>query len=225
MLGDANPRVLVVESRSASSTWRIHGLRIVGQTTPARARNAIARKEPDVVVVQWQEGVETLSVIREIVDLGRAEVVVAGGRDDADALLAAIEAGARGYLPQDQPREQLERIIRVVSAGEPAFPRRLFRPLLDRLAARGRDRYIAQTRLQSLTPRQRTVLEELMSGASSSEIATRLNITPQTTRKHIQMLFRRLGVHSRVEAIAYVLRSGLANQIAGVPEGPEDHSR
>jgi DNA-binding NarL/FixJ family response regulator len=220
---DADPRVLVVEQRAAgtSAAWGVRGLRVVGQTTAAKARSAIARNEPDVVVVVWQDGQDMLTVIRDITSLGRAEVVVTGGNDDADALLAAIEAGARGYLPKSQPREQLLRAVRVVSEGEPAFPRRLFGPLLDRLAVRGRERYVAQTRLQSLTPRQRAVLEQLLSGASSIDIAAALEITPQTTRKHIQMLFRRLGVHSRVEAVAMVLRSGMANQLVTAREGAE----
>jgi DNA-binding NarL/FixJ family response regulator len=60
----------------------------------------------------------------------------------------------------------------------------------------------------NLTPRQHEVLELLSQGLSTTEIATRLGIAPETTRNHIRMLLSELGVHSRLEAVVLAFRNG-----------------
>jgi DNA-binding NarL/FixJ family response regulator len=127
-------------------------------------------------------------------------------RQDADELVAAVLAGASGYLGKDMSPSRLPQTLRGILAGEGAVPRRLTRPLLE--ALRGRDarraRIAGRTR-GAVTDRQWEILNLLAEGRSTAEMARRLGISEVTARRHISLLLPRLGLSDRA-GVAELMR-------------------
>lgn len=130
--------------------------------------------------------------------------------DDDESVLAAIRAGARGYLLKDADQEELERAIRSVAAGEAIFGSGVVRRLLGLVAAPAAGQ--TPQRFPGLTQRERDVLDAIASGLSNSAIARRLDIAPKTVSNHITNLFLKLQVTSRAEAIVLARDAGLGGR-------------
>jgi two-component system nitrate/nitrite response regulator NarL len=88
-------------------------------------------------------------------------------------------------------------------------------PLLKRLIVRRREQDEALRRMSRLTRREREVLALLAEGADNDGIAQALVISPQTARTHIQNVLSKLGVHSRLEAAAFVVQNGILDELVG----------
>jgi DNA-binding NarL/FixJ family response regulator len=121
----------------------------------------------------------------------RTAVIVLSENSDVDDLLAAIRAGAVGYLPGSLDEAQLRRVVRGVLAQEAAVPRTMVRELIHELRT--------ATGLGGVTGREAQVLGMVRRGHSTAEIATRLQISPITVRRYISELVRKLGVSGRAE--------------------------
>lgn len=117
---------------------------------------------------------------------------------DAD-ILAALDAGAVGYLLKDAPTDELERAIGVAAAGQPALSPAIQRRLVQRVL----DPVI------SLTARELEVLGLAAEGFSNDEIATRLYVTRATVKTHLAHAYAKLGAPSRTAAIAAARERGL----------------
>jgi DNA-binding NarL/FixJ family response regulator len=136
----------------------------------------------------------------------------------AERLLDAIEAGADGYLEGHEDVDAVGEGVRSVARGESVIPPSMLGPLLRRLIQRRRDAAEAAERLVGLTRREREVLSHLVDGLDPQAIGTVLSISPETARTHVQRVVRKLGVHSRKEAIAMVRRAGLVDQLESMVE-------
>jgi DNA-binding NarL/FixJ family response regulator len=148
------------------------------------------RQQPDVCIVGWDIRGNAIAAIQGIVAVApRTAVVVLAERSDVDDLLAAVRAGAVGYLPGSLDEEQLRRVVRGVFADEAAVPRAMVRELILELRT--------ATALGGLTDREAQVLGMLRRRHSTAEIATRLQISPITVRRYISDLVRKLGVQDR----------------------------
>lgn len=136
---------------------------------------------------------------------------------DADAgdrrLLHAIEAGVNGYVPAVDGATGVAEAIRRIVRGEAVIPSAMLGPLLRRLIQRRREAEDATERLVDLTRREREVLALLVNGLNDRGIAEALFISPDTARTHLQRILRKLGVHSRKEAITLVSQNGLAERL------------
>jgi DNA-binding NarL/FixJ family response regulator len=178
----------------------------------AEARDAIqvvaevARTRPDVAIVDANlpngDGIRAISLIHEQVP--ECRVVVMTGQEDQRILLAALEAGANGYLTKESPLLDLIAVTRGVHRGDTVVPPRMLGPLLGRLLRRRKDQEEAIHRVSLLTRREKEILALLTDGAHNDRIAQTLVISPQTARTHIQNVLTKLGVHSRLEAAAFV---------------------
>lgn len=135
-------------------------------------------------------------------------VIVFGDGGDADALLAAIEAGADGYVGTEEELDGLVSAVGRVLTGEFLVPSHMLGQLLQRLVRRRRRSDGALERYLRLTPREREVLTLLVDGCDHEAVASTLVISPQTVRTHIQNLLRKLEVHSRLEAVALAVDQG-----------------
>ena len=101
----------------------------------------------------------------------------------------------------------------VVHRGDTLVPPTMLGPLLTGLLRRKRDHDEAFERITRLTVREREVLALLAQGSDNDSIARALVISPQTARTHIQNILGKLGVHSRLEAAAFVTRSGMLQNL------------
>jgi DNA-binding NarL/FixJ family response regulator len=133
-------------------------------------------------------------------------VVLTTYAEDAD-ILAALGAGALGYLTKDAGRLQIAQAVRAAAAGQavldPAVQRRL-------LNAASQAPSPADGAPDGLTPREVEVLGLIAAGLSNREIASRLFLTEATVKSHINRLFAKTGVRDRAQAVQYAYRHGLA---------------
>jgi DNA-binding NarL/FixJ family response regulator len=124
-------------------------------------------------------------------------------RQDGEELVAAVLAGASGYLGKDMSQSRLPQVLEGVLAGEAALPRRHTEDVLE--ALRGRDgrrtRILAHAR-SFVTERQWEVLHLLAEGRSTAEMARRLGISEITARRHISAVLPKLGLKDRESAVA-----------------------
>jgi DNA-binding NarL/FixJ family response regulator len=142
-------------------------------------------------------------------------VIVFSAQEDEQILVQALEAGASGYLSKGAPLADLIDATRAVHRGEALVPPRMLGALLRRLIVRRRERDDALKRMAKLTRREREVLALVAQGADNDAIAQHLVISPETARTHIQNVLGKLGVHSRLEAAAFVTQNGILDDLEG----------
>ncbi len=178
---------------------------VVGEAEDAdTAINRLLTLRPDVLLLDLEmpggDGVDVLNRARESGSDARALVFTAFDADDR--ILAAVRAGAQGYLLKGAPREELFRAIRVVHAGgsllEPVVASKLLRQV----------RHPATPDVR-ITARELEVLRLVARGRQNKEIARDLAVTERTVKFHLSALMRKLGVSNRVEAVSAAIRLGL----------------
>jgi RNA polymerase sigma factor (sigma-70 family) len=175
---------------------------------------AARRSHPDVVLMDLEfhgsmDGIEATRQIKEQVP--ETVVVIMTADEDDRLLLAAVEAGASGFLKKTEGVDEFLEAVKAAAAGEVLIDRSALTRLLAEVAREREDRVQAQGKLDHLTPRERAVLDLSVQGARNEEIAQRLFISQETVQTHIRNLLRKLGVHSKLEAVAFAIRQGLAS--------------
>jgi DNA-binding NarL/FixJ family response regulator len=157
---------------------------------------------PDVVLMDLQmgAGMNGVEATRRITALPRppAVLILTTYSTDAD-ILAAVEAGATGYLLKDAPPEELVSAVRAAARGETV----LAPPVAARLLGRVR------SGRPTLSPRETEILELLAEGLANRQISKRLFISEATVKTHLVHVYDKLGVDSRTAAVAAALQSGL----------------
>jgi DNA-binding NarL/FixJ family response regulator len=180
---------------------------------------------PDVVLMDvGLPRIDGIAAMRQIlVQAPEVRVVMLSRTNDEDAGLLALGAGASGYLSKDIDLTSLPRAMRGVIEGEAAVSRALTMRLIERLRTLPRETRGMRPVKSPLTPREWEVLDLMTAGCSTHEIADELVLSPETVYSHIKNLLRKLGVHSRAEAIelAQGLRSaGLIRRKGTRPSDP-----
>jgi two-component system, NarL family, response regulator DevR len=209
------PREALAESLNLD-----HGLEVAAATSDASSTLLQAeRLQPDVVAISSVLNGQLAFICRELRErAATSRVLVLDGQPHEDALLHAIESGADGYSSGADGIQGLAISIRALARGETVVPPAMLGPLLRRLIERRREAATATERLVRLTPREREVLALIAEGLDQDGIATELVISPETARTHVQRVLRKLGVRSRVEAIALVSQSGIADRLERIVE-------
>jgi len=125
------------------------------------------------------------------------------GQPDEEEFMAAVRAGASGYLPQNLDPTRLPHVVRGALRGEAAVPRRFVARLLEELKTRERRRSVvlAGGGRVALTAREWEVVDLLLQSATTTEIARELGVAPVTVRRHLGSVERKLGVRSRAEVV------------------------
>jgi DNA-binding NarL/FixJ family response regulator len=118
-------------------------------------------------------------------------------------LVAAIDAGAAGFVSKTRGLAEVTAAVRAAAAGEAVISPELLARLLPRLQ---RGQHSAGT---DLTEREREVLGLLAEGLSNAAIADKLTVSVHTVRNHIANLSAKLGAHSKLEALSIAVRDGL----------------
>lgn len=168
--------------------------------------SGVAGLRPDVVLLDLEmpgmDGVEALRTLRARGSTARAVVFTAFDTDDR--ILAAVRAGAAGYLLKGVPRDEIFRAVRVVHAGgsllQPVVASRLLRSVTDDAP---------EAAAEPLTSRELEVLRLLMRGLQNKEIARELVVTERTVKFHVSAILRKLNAGNRTEAVAIANRRGL----------------
>ncbi|PTM89896.1 response regulator [Streptomyces sp. VMFN-G11Ma] len=171
---------------------------------------AVAGASVDVVLMDLRmpemDGIEATRRLSE--EHPETAVVVLTTFADDDSILAALSAGARGYLTKNAGRQDIVRAIRAAAAGQSV----LDREVQDRLLATVRTRPSSpgQSLPADLTPREREVLTLIGQGLPNRAIAQQLFISEATVKTHINNLFAKADIRDRADAVRRALAAGLA---------------
>jgi DNA-binding NarL/FixJ family response regulator len=203
-------RILIVDDHpltreALSSLLRAHGFDVVGCASDGRqAITEVARLQPDLLLLDLSmpgmDGLTALPRLREAAPDTEVVVLTASGTEEN--LLAAIRAGAAGYLLKTEPPEKIASFLDGVVDGEAALSGSIARRLLDQVRDGGsRDAGVPDAIAATLSARELEVLLLLDEHLGTDEIAKRLFISEHTVRSHVKSLLRKLGVSSRREAL------------------------
>jgi two-component system, NarL family, response regulator len=173
---------------------------LVGEASNGReAIDLWKEHRPDVTLLDLRmpevDGVDAIKEIRALDE--KARIVVLTTFDGDEDIYRAIQAGAKGYLLKDVPREALMDCIRRVYAGETSVPMHLVAKLAERVSG------------DTLSKREIEVLKLMAKGRSNKEIASSLFISEGTVKSHGKAIFAKMNVFSRTEAVAEATRRGL----------------
>lgn len=175
----------------------------------AAAIEAVERLRPDVVLMDLHmPGVGGLEATARIATAHPdVAVVVLTMNEDADAVFAALRAGARGYLVKEADSGDIVRALRAVADGEAVFGSRIAGKVLAFFSAAPAAGGL--TAFPQLTAREREVLALVAQGCDNSTIARRLVLSDKTVRNHVSACLSKLQVASRAEAVALARDAGL----------------
>lgn len=169
-----------------------------------REARALVGAEPDIAIVLLDlslpdsTGLATLAAMREAAPLARTVVLSADEREST--VMAAIEAGAAGFIPKSTESGELRRALDTVLTGG---------VYVASAAAGAPAAEAPSAQSLGLTPRQVDVLRMLIDGHSNKLIARALALSPSTVKTHLEAIFERLKVNSRTQAVVAAARLGL----------------
>ncbi|MZG06690.1 response regulator transcription factor [Streptomyces sp. SID5614] len=171
------------------------GFRVAGEAATAEEAVALAAGGFDVVLMDLQfgagmHGAEATATITAAAD-GPRVLILTTYDSDAD-ILAAVEAGASGYLLKDAPPQELAAAVRTAAAGRSALAPSVAHRLMDRM----------RTPAEALTRRELEVLQLVGEGLSNLRISKRLFLSQATVKSHLVHIYAKLGVDSRTSAVA-----------------------
>jgi len=183
------------------------GIEVVGEAADGAEAVGLAESErPDLVLMDLRmPGVDGATATASIVAAGHGtRVLVLTTYETDDHILAAIEAGASGYLLKAAPQAEILAGIRAVAAGETVLAPSIAAKLVSRVRADA-----VSEPLPTLSPREREVLALVADGRSNPEIARALYLGEATVKTHLLHVFEKLGVNDRTRAVTRAMELGL----------------
>jgi DNA-binding NarL/FixJ family response regulator len=178
---------------------------VVGQAADGGQAVEVARElQPELILLDLSmpsvDGLTALPALREAAP--GCEVVVLTASGTEENLLAAIRAGAAGYLLKSEPPDRIVDFLHAVARGEAALSGVVARRLMEQVREGGaRGGGVPESIASALSARELEVLLLLDEHLGTDEIATRLFISEHTVRSHVKSLLHKLGVSSRREAL------------------------
>ena len=203
-------RVLIVDDHpltrdALAGLLTQHDFSVVGQAADGEQAVEVARElQPDLILLDLSMpgigGLGALPLLREAAPA--CEVVMVTASVAEENLLAAIRAGAAGYLLKTEPPERIVEFLRGAAEGEAALSGSVARRLLEKVRqGRHADAGVPDSIARALSAREVEVLLLLDDHLSTDQIAARLFISEHTVRSHVKSLLRKLGVSSRRQAL------------------------
>ena len=212
-------RILLVDDHTsirealASTFQSQEGFAVVEQAgSLAEARRMLEEvEEVDVAVLDLglPDGYGA-DLIREIRQANpRSQALVLSASLDRSEIARAVEAGAAGVLHKTAHLDEVVEAVERLRRGETLVPLGEVLELLRFAGSERRQEYEARRAIESLTPREVEVLRALAEGLDSEAISQKLHISIRTERNHIQSILKKLGVHSRLQALVFAMRHGV----------------
>jgi DNA-binding NarL/FixJ family response regulator len=173
---------------------------------------AVVEHAPDVVLMDLQmPGVSGVEATRRLTAaLPEVKVVVMTMVDDDQAVFAAVQAGATGYLLKGAGQEEIGRALASVASGQAVYGPEVARRLRSFFTA-GSAAVGAATPFPALSEREREVLDLMARGEGNAGIARRLFLSEKTVRNYVSSIFTKLDVDSRPAAIVRAREAGLGS--------------
>ncbi|KAA6210330.1 response regulator [Streptomyces filamentosus] len=189
------------------------GFRVVAEAADGAEAVRLAHEHrPDVVVMDIRmpvlDGIAATE--RLTAELPGCRVLALSTFDMDEHVVAALRAGACGFLPKDISPEDLVAALHVVHGGEAILaPRLLTRLISAHVTAPARRTPPPAPAADGLTPREREVWRLIADGLDNAEMAGRLGVSPSTVKNHITALFAKLRVRDRAQAVIAAYETGL----------------
>ncbi len=184
----------------------VPGFRFVGEAASGREGIALAQRlQPDMILLDLNmkdmNGVEVLKTLKD--DGLDSRIIMLTVSDQAEDLMAALQAGADGYLLKDMEPEDLMQQLAEAARGKITISERLTQLLVASLREKNRPTSPAEA---GLTDQENRILEHLVDGKSNKLIARDLGIAEGTVKVHVKHLLKKLNLRSRVEAAVWADR-------------------
>lgn len=223
-------RVLIADDQSliragfVSLVGSAPDLEVVGEAVDgADAIRQVRSTHPDVVLMDIRmpgtDGLSATELITADADLASVKVLVLTTFEADEYVVAALRAGASGFLGKGVEPDELINAIRVVAAGESLLSPRATRALIARFLSQPHQARVggADATLDVLTEREREIVALVAQGMSNDDIAERLYLSPLTAKTHVNRAMAKLGARDRAQLVVLAYQSGLVR--AGDP-GP-----
>lgn len=196
--------VLVAESLQLAADNQPDIRALAAARTLADGLDLVQQLRPDVVLLddRLPDGSTEDGIIRIIEASPDTAVLVLGGEADTSSVVRALESGAAGFLLKGQKVGEVFDAVRAAHAGEHPIAPQLVASLVARIGRR-------DAPIRHLTRREVEVLRYLAEGMTTADLSEQLQLSLNTVRNHIQSAIRRLGAHSKLEAVAIAQREGL----------------
>ncbi|HEY8172941.1 MAG TPA: response regulator transcription factor [Dehalococcoidia bacterium] len=177
----------------------------------ANGREAIDRARahrPDIVLMDVRmDGVNGIEACREIrSEMPDIKVLMLTSYAEEETVVAALLAGAAGYVLKNVARARLIEALRSVARGETMLDSKVTKSVLEKLVNSP-----PKQQDDDLTAREREVLVLIAEGATNKEIAAKLVVSENTARNHVSHILGKLGFNRRSEAAAYAVKKGIVN--------------
>ncbi len=196
-------------------------LNVVGEADNGlEAIELTTRLAPDVVLMDVRmPGLDGVQATERIVASGSdARIIILTTFDLDEYAYGALRAGASGFLLKDAPPPDMLSAIRAVATGDavvaPSVTRRLLSQFAHHLPGPEKAADVDDSRLETLTPRERELLIEVARGLSNAEIADRLVVSEATVKTHVGRILSKLGLRDRVQIVVFAYETGLVRPSA-----------
>ncbi|MDR4533719.1 response regulator transcription factor [Glutamicibacter sp. PS] len=190
-------------------------MRVLGQAADGAQAVRMARAlHPQIVLMDIRmpgtDGITAAATISADPTLSQTRILMLTTFEHEEYILAAIRAGASGFLVKDTEPEDLIQAVRVVAGGDSLLSPSVTRTLLAQVAAsREPQAPQAAQQLDALTEREREVLALVGTGRTNAEIAAALFITPLTAKTHVSRILGKTGIRDRTGLVVLAYESGL----------------
>ena len=191
---------------------RVSGLTVVGEADNGREALRLAKSlNPDVVLMDISmPELNGLDAIARMLQYDpKIAVIVLSMHESREHVTRALQAGACGYVLKNAAVDELEKAIRAVARGQKYLTPAVSEQLMVSVTAPRSDAPGIYNPAESLTQRQREILQLIAEGRSSREIATLLTISVKTVETHRSLLMERLNLHDVAGLVRYAIRVGL----------------
>jgi DNA-binding NarL/FixJ family response regulator len=200
-------RAGLVELLSNDPTIEVTGQASTGREAIERTR----RLAPDVVLMDVRmPDLDGIAATRELTRADpRAKILILTIFEQDDYVFGALRAGASGFLLKRTRPEELIAAVHTIARGDSLLSPSVTRRVIDRMAQQPVPDLADRAKLDTLTPRERDVLQLVARGLSNREIASELIVEESTIRSHMKQILMKLQLRDRVQVVIYAYETGL----------------